>query len=568
MTTLIADIEGDGLFPSEIFCLGLKDHGQDNGQIYSDYAGYSSLREGITRLLKADKIVMHNGMSFDVPHLERLCDIQIDRTKVVDTLLMSRLNDSSKRSHSLAAWGEDLGFPKGDHNDFSQMSDEMAQYCLNDLCLNDAVFDALKPVPENVFDLETKFASVISRQEQHGFRLDIPKAVDLAAELRQEIVDIQEELQARWEPKVIERHSEKTGKRLKDRVEIFNPGSRKQIAERLNETYGWKPRRFTNAGSPKVDETVLDGLKYPEAKKLARYFRLQKMLGQLSDGENAWLKVERNGYVHGSVNTIGTSTHRCSHYAPNVAQTDKRDLRMREVWIPDPGQVLVGADANALELVCLAHYLSKFDKGEYQNTLVYGKESEGTDVHSRTQRLLELPTRLSAKIATYAYNYGAGDRKLSQISREAGGKIKDGKEIRRRMNEGITGLGELSKRIQKRADVGWFTAIDGRRIATPKPHACLNYLLQSCGAIVMKKALVVFHYDLATEAGFVRDDCPVKFSYVANVHDEIQLTADPDIAEELGKMLCRSLTVAAERLNMRCPLKGTHAIGNNWAETH
>ena len=84
----------------------------------------------------------------------------------------------------------------------------------------------------------------------------------------------------------------------------------------------------------------------------------------------------------------------------------------------------------------------------------------------------------------------------------------------------------------------------------------------------MKKALVVFHYDLATEAGFVRDDCPVKFSYVANVHDEIQLTADPDIAEELGKLLCRSLTVAAERLNMRCPLKGTHAIGNNWAETH
>lgn len=568
MKTLIADIECDGLFPSEIFCLGLQDVTEEIGVIYSDSKGYSSISEGINRLLNADKLVMHNGMSFDVPHIERLCDVQIDRTKVIDTLLLSRLKDSSKRSHSLAAWGEALGYPKGDYDDFSQMSDEMATYCLNDLGLTKAVYNAVKNAPDAVLDLETKFASVISRQEHHGFRLDVEKAVELAGELRQEIVDIESELQERWEPKVHERYSEKTGKRLKDRVEIFNPGSRKQIAERLNDSYGWKPKRYTNAGSPKIDETVLESLKFPEAAKLARYFRLQKMLGQLSDGDNAWLKVERNGYVHGSVNTIGTSTHRCSHYAPNVAQTDRKDLRMREVWLPDPGQVLVGCDADALELVCLSHYLSRYDNGEYQNALLHGSKDDGTDVHSRTQRLLRLPTRDDAKTAQYAYLYGAGNTKLAQISREAGGEIKDGKEIRRRMNEGITGLGELSSRIQKRADVGWFTAIDGRRIATPGAHACLNYLLQSCGAIVMKKALVVFHYDLATKAGFVVDDYPVNFAYVANVHDEVQLSADPEIADQLGQLFCQAITQAAERLNMRCPLSGTYQIGNNWKETH
>ena len=168
----------------------------------------------------------------------------------------------------------------------------------------------------------------------------------------------------------------------------------------------------------------------------------------------------------------------------------------------------------------------------------------------------------------YAYLYGASDKKLAQIAREAGGPVKDGKEIRRRMNEGIDGLGKLSSAIQKRADVGWFKAIDGRRIKIASPHSALNYLLQSTGAIVMKKAVQVFHYDLAVQAGFVRDGYSVDFNYVANVHDEVQLSCNPDAAEEIGQLFARAISVAAERLNMRCPLSGTYAIGNNWSETH
>ena len=573
MKILIADIETDGLLPTltKCHCLAIKEWKSDAGTIvYADARGYRPISEGISRLAGGDVLVFHNGIGFDAPAIVQLYGRgSIDVSKVYDTMVTSRFRYPEKRSASLAYLGEELGFEKGEHTDWSVFSDEMAEYCKRDIEVTEKVFESLWTGEiEPGLELEFRFAHVMALQEQHGFRLDVHKAQALESELRQEQCDIERSLQSVWLPKTIERVSEKTGRKLKDHIEVFNPGSRKQIAERLIENHGWKPKTYTPSGQPKVDESVLDHLKYDEAQQLSRYLRIQKLLGQLSDGNAGWLKLERDGYVHGSVKTIGTATHRCSHFGPNMGQVDRRDLRMREVWLPDPGQVLVGCDADALELVCLAHYLGRYDNGDYQQALLHGSKDDGTDVHSRTQKLLELPTRDNAKTMQYAYLYGASDKKLAQIAREAGGPVKDGKEIRRRMNEGINGLGKLSSAIQRRADVGWFKAIDGRRIKIASPHSALNYLLQSTGAIVMKKAVQVFHYDLAVQAGFVRDGYPVNFNYVANVHDEVQLSCDPDAAEEIGQLFARSISVAAERLNMRCPLSGTYAIGNNWSETH
>ena len=573
MEILIADIETNGLLPdlTNIHCLAIKEMKTNaRTELYANARGYSPILEGIRRLVRSDIAVFHNGIGFDIPAIVQVYGREaVEGITTYDTLVGSRYFHPERHSHSLASLGEELGYEKGDHSDWSTFSAAMGDYCCRDVEVTAKVFEQMWTGEiERGLRLEFNFAKVIALQEQHGFRLDVEKAQELESEFRQEQCDIERDLQRQWTPKTIKRISEKTGKRLKDKIEVFNPGSRKMIAERLTEQYEWKPKQYTPSGQPKIDEAVLDKLDYEEAKKLSRYFRLQKLLGQLSDGDAGWLKLERNGYVHGSVKTIGTATHRCSHFGPNMGQVDRRDLRMREVWLPDPGQVLVGCDADALELVCLAHYLGKFDNGEYQDALLNGSKEDGTDVHSRTQKLLELPTRDEAKRAQYAYLYGASDRKLAQISREAGGPIKSGKEIRRRMNEGINGLGKLSAAIQKRADVGWFKAIDGRKIYIKSPHSALNYLLQSTGAIVMKKAVEVFHYDYAVQHNFVRDGCPVNFSYVANVHDEVQLSADPDDAATIGQLFADSITLAAVRLKMRCPLFGTYQIGKNWKETH
>ena len=576
MKILIADIEATGFLPDlktkdNLLCLAIKEFDtNDRPIIYTDHSGDRPFAEGVSRLAGADLIVLHNGLAYDSPAIVRFYgEGSIPHDRIYDTLVASRFRNSEKRQHSLEALGQELGFPKTEQPAFTEYTDDLANYCANDVDVLHEIFKDLWPGKvSSALQLEFDFAAVMSMQEQHGFRLDLEKAQTLADDCRQEMSDIETKLVKRWEPKVIERISEKTGRRLKDKVEVFNPGSRQMIAQRLVEDYGWKPKTYTPTGQPKIDEKILANLDYPEAKSLSRYFRLQKMLGQLSDGNNGWLKLEHDGRVHGRMKTIGTLTHRCSHWGPNMGQVDRRDQRMREVWIPDEGQVLVGCDADALELVCLAHYLARWDEGAYADALLNGSKDDGTDVHSRTQKLLELPSRDEAKRCQYGYLYGASDGKLAQICREAGGNIVNGKEIRARMNEGITGLGELSDAIRKRAKAGWFKALDGRKIQIKSEHSALNFLLQSAGAIVMKKSMQVFHYDFAPYAGYVEDGCTVNFSYVANVHDEVQLSVDPDHADRLGKLYADSITEAAVRLKMRCPLSGTYQIGNNWWETH
>lgn len=576
MKTLIADIETNGLLHElhTCHCLAVGSVDLDDIVVYADQPNYPPITEGLARLREADRVVFHNGVMFDYPALEMLYgrDLIPKREKVFDTLILSRLLNPIGGSHSLASWGERLGFPKGDHTDWSQFSEEMATYCKQDVAVTQRVYAELmkKCLPDfNVaLKLEHDFAYVIGMQEQHGFRLNVEAAQNLATELRQEMGDIEVELQKVFPPKTIKRVSEKTGKPLKDKIEMFNPGSRKMIAARLTEMYGWKPKKFTPAGSPQIDDLVLGELTYPEAKLLARYFRCQKQLSMISEGDSGWLKCERNGYVHGKVNTIGTATSRCSHFAPNMAQVDKKDKRMRAVWLADPGHKLVGCDGDALELRMLANYLALFDGGKYTKSLLEGKKEDGTDVHSMTGKLVGCKDRDQVKRLTYAYLYGAGDPKLTAILREAGAEVKTGKEARRRMNEGITGLGKLSTLVRSRVKRGYIKGVDGRHVPVTGEHSALNYLLQSAGAILMKKALVVFHYELATEAGHVVDEQPMTFKYCANVHDEVQMSCEPEHAETLGKLFAQAIAIAGERLGLRCPTSGSYDIGENWLETH
>ena len=105
---------------------------------------------------------------------------------------------------------------------------------------------------------------------------------------------------------------------------------------------------------------------------------------------------------------------------------------------------------------------------------------------------------------------------------------------------------------------GYIKALDGRKLIVRSQHAALNTLLQGAGAIVMKKALMLF-----TE--YTKD---LDAHVVANVHDEWQVESSADVAEEVGKMGVKAIKDAGLSFNLVCPLDGEYKIGDNWYDTH
>jgi len=503
----------------------------------------------------AEKIVGHNLIGFDVGVLDRVWNVRISRDHVVDTLYLSRLyNPSQEGGHSLRNWGTILGGTgKIAFEDFDAgFTEEMVEYCIADVELTERVHKWLElqldkeGFSQQSIDLEHRVGWITTEQERNGFKLDVPYAEKLMMDLMFEMNNIEAELQAIFPPIVEERWSEKTGKQLKDKVTVFNPGSRKQIAERL-QGLGVKFDKKTEKGNIIVDEKVLEGIDRPEAKAVARYMMLQKRVAQI----DSWLKaVKDDGRVHGRVITNGAVTGRMTHQSPNMAQVPAVSApfgtECRSCWTVDEGNVLVGIDASGLELRMLAHYM---DDEDYTNEILNG------DIHTANQRAAGLETRPLAKTFIYAFLYGAGDAKIGAI---VGGNSGTGRRLKERFLHNTPALEELRGRIDRQAQSGVLVGLDGRKLRVRSQHAALNTLLQGAGACVMKQAVVHLADKLR--------NIPHKF--VANVHDEWQIETPAHYADTVGRIGVRSIRIAGETLGLRCPLDGEYRVGNNWAETH
>ena len=503
----------------------------------------------------AHKIIGHNLIGFDVGIIDRVWNVHISRDTVVDTLYLSRLyNPSQDGGHSLRNWGTILGGTgKLDFTDYDGgLSDEMIEYCIADVELTERVHQWLEMqldkegFSQQAIDLEHRVGWITTEQERNGFKLDVPYAEQLMMDLMFEMNNIEASLQDIFPPIVEERWSEKTGKRLKDKVTVFNPGSRKQIAERL-QSLGVKFDKKTEKGNIIVDEKVLDGIDRPEAKAVARYMMLQKRVAQI----DSWLKaVKDDGRVHGRVITNGAVTGRMTHQSPNMAQVPAVSApfgtECRSCWTVDEGNVLVGIDASGLELRMLAHYM---DDEDYTNEILNG------DIHTANQRAAGLETRPLAKTFIYAFLYGAGDAKIGAI---VGGDSGTGRGLKKRFLHNTPALEELRRRTDRQAQSGVLVGLDGRKLRVRSQHAALNTLLQGAGACVMKQAVVHLADKLR--------NIPHKF--VANVHDEWQIETPAHYADTVGRIGVRSIRIAGETLGLQCPLDGEYRVGNNWAETH
>jgi len=592
---LIFDLETDGLLDtvSKIHCLVIKDTDTDEVFTYRSGVPYE-LEEGIDHLLSGSLVVGHNVIKYDIPVIEKLYKVSFDQAKVFDTLVATRVIWAAIRetdsvriqkgilpgklfgSHSLAAWGYRMKNYKGDYDGgWETFTQEMLDYCVQDVQVTADLYSRIlkKNYSSQCLELEHKLAWLMAKQERNGFHFDTVSAAKLYAKLVSRRSEIEADLIAtfgEWQvrlPDFIPARDNKTKGYIKGvpvpryKTVMFNPSSRDHIADRLQKLYGWKPEELTEGGKPKIDEVVLSKLSYEPCAALSEYLMVQKRISQLAEGDQAWMKCEKQGKIHGSINTNGAVTGRATHSYPNISQVPSSGSPYghdcRGLFTVPNGWTLVGADASGLELRCLAHFMAEWDGGKYAEILL------GGDIHTENQKAAGLETRNQAKTFIYAFLYGAGDAKIGSI---VGGNAGDGKRLKSKFLRSLPALGRLVDSVKQAATKGNITGLDGRDIYIRSAHASLNSLLQGAGAVVCKQWLVLLEEQLQSKFkhGWDGDYC-----FCAWSHDEVQIACrTPEIAQQVAELATDCVRQAGEHFNFRCPLAGEYKIGTTWADTH
>jgi DNA polymerase I-like protein with 3'-5' exonuclease and polymerase domains len=415
------------------------------------------------------------------------------------------------------------------------------------------------PLPEWV-QLEHQVAHILQKQEEHGWYFDERAAYELESTLRGELEEATEVLRRKFGFVAGTVFTPKRNNRTQGYVQgcpftklkQLNPTSRDHIAWILQTHENWKPTQRTATGKPVVDETVLKDIGSETALLFLKCLDITKKLGMISEGVNAWQKLSTTcNRIHHHCG-VATSTFRCAHRKPNLAQVPS-DERFRKLFRATPTYQMVSADLSGIELRMLAHYLSRYDNGRYQRILTTG------DIHQTNADRIGI-TRRQVKTVTYAFLYGAGNTKLGysydKLLSEKAASIK-GAEIRKAYIAAIPGLADLLLACEKASKRGYANAIDGRRISVDKGHKFLNYLLQGSAATIAKRWMVI-----------VNECLPPDGHQLSFVHDELNYECYPRFAEEFAKWLETAARMAGEHYNLRCPIAAEAKIGYTWADVH
>lgn len=671
MKRVIFDVEGNGFLDNitKLHCAATVDIDSDERRVFGPHeipAFLDYLRSADLCIahngIRYDFPVLEKLYGFTVP-FDKQCDTLViarvirPNIKETDGLLNAkRLKEKQPPigtlfgSHSIEAWGFRLGFPKvgAGITDWSEWTQEIQDRCVGDIEVNVRLWKFLKPenYSQAALALEHRVAHLVEKITLAGWPFDMEKAIDLNIALTDERHKLEKELATQFGGWWLNR-GEFTPKRPNARLGYwgdyetkkfytddkgnpcapyerkvftgypctkiewtdFNPSSRDHI-ERCLRLLGWKPTEFTDTGKAKLDDSVIEGLvtQFPESSALPRYLMIDKRLGQLADGDNAWLKaVHDDGSIHANYNPMGTVTSRMSHFQPNIAQVPASSspfgAECRALFTVPKGWKLVGADMSGLELRCLAHYLAKYDNGAYgkvilegdlhwENVIAMGLIAQcARDKHDALHTLLR---ETGAKRFLYAWLYGAGDLKAGQILLDAlrgaralgpeGAEVyakffgndnapnetklkRVGKDVKNSFLSKTHGLAKLVHAVKEIAEVNnALPGLDGRRLPVRYAHAALNTLLQACGAILCKQ-WICDAYDALIAEGF-KWGWDGDFVFVANVHDEIQVACRDGIEDRVGEMVTAAARSAGGPFAFRIPLDSQYKAGNDWSQTH
>lgn len=608
------DIEGNGLLKqvSKIHCIGAID--TDTGEQFS--WGPDEIPQALDTLYQADVLTAHFGLSYDFPALRKVHNWHPrPGCRRQDSVVMSRLihgnlkEQDDKRidfpsaergSHSLRAWGIRLGDHKGDYGKdekgadipgiWDTWSQEMQDYMDQDVRVNHRLLQYLKPweYPQVPLDLEHRAAEVCRLITEAGWPFNEEKAKRFYVSLCERRDILESKLRDRfgsWQEVdrvLIPKRDNKTRGYIagvpitKYKTVVFNPGSRQHVVKKLKES-GWQPEEFTKSGQAKLDEEILLQIDIPEAKDIIEYLLVQKRLGQLGDGDNAWLRMVDHGLIHGEYNPCGTATGRSTHFKPNISQVPSVSApygnECRECFEVPAGWKLIGADMAGLELRTFAHYLASFDKGHYAQVVTQGDPhwfhscalgffdpdtpyDEHNPEHKRVRNKV-------SKRWIYAWLYGAGAPKLGLIMGVSPTKARQKSDL---FVSRIPAIGKLKRAVAAGCAKGFLKGLDGRYLHVRSEHSALNFLLQGAGAILCKTWMCDF-YD-AMLAGGYRWGWGGDFVIVGWIHDELQVAVRSGLENTIGELLVECARHSGDTYGFKVPLDSKYVVGDNWRDTH
>lgn len=621
------DIETNGLYydVTKAHCMVITIRDSYGARMTTRYAP-EDMERGVRELLELLEhgwyIVGHNIINYDIPVLEKLYPFfrvtRKMREQVIDTLVLSHLmfSDISDRdfslvranklppkligSHSLRAWGYRLGELKGSYSEetedaWAEFNFAMLDYNQQDVVVTEKLFDYLNEInyPEEAIKLEHEAQWLMAQQERNGFTFDVFKAQELELKLRARHADIKGKLLKVIPPipdKIFipKRDNKRLGYKAGvpiQRYKEFNPNSRSQIEWLIKNHYNYTPENpeLFEGDRLKIDDITFGYIKEDDSAPkelreissvMEEYLMLSKRLGQLIDGKWGWLKcVKEDGRIHGAVNPCGAVTGRATHSQPNVAQVpavgSPYGKECRELFTVPNGWYQAGVDASGLELRCLAHFMYPYDKGAYAHEILNG------DIHTANQKAAGLPERNQAKTFIYAFLYGAGDEKIGKIVH---GDAKDGKRLKKEFLEKTPAIAELRAAIEntlveqrgyrgeiKKWKRKYLKGLDGRPLHVRSLHSALNLLLQSAGALICKKWIVLVEQNLVN----LGLDHGKDFQFMGWIHDEIAVACrTKEIAETVVRVAQESIRESQKFFNFRVQLDTEGKIGKNWSETH
>lgn len=347
----------------------------------------------------------------------------------------------------------------------------------------------------------------------------------------------------------------------------FNIQSPKQLGEVLFEKMQLPGGKKTKTGySTAADVLEKLSAEYPIVKDILEYRGLTKLKSTYADGLANYIREDNR--IHTNFNQTITATGRISSTEPNLQNIPMRmelGRRIRKVFVPREGCVLIDADYSQIELRVLAHM-----SGDEQLIEAYRMDE---DIHRITaSKVFHTPfeevtdlQRRNAKAVNFGIVYGISSFGLSQdlsiTPKEAAKYIEQYFETYPKVKE------FLNKLVADAKEHGYVTTMFGRRRPIPElsssnfmqrsfgERVAMNSPIQGTAADIIKIAMIKVWKALKDEG--------LKSKLILQVHDELLIEAYQDEKEAVQQILSENMKSAAD---LAVTLEVDMHSGENWYE--